>query len=398
MPEETKANEKSIRLLKYLQEIAKLRMKTVRDIKSYHRVLWLKDIPVDSSHCFSRAIGEREGYDDDIWVEIKKYDEPVLEEVPDDCEDWVDNSKLYDTSSYPELYESIFVREEEENTSWVEGDPEEEKVFVTNKELKIEDFPEISNKWKDYADSKWRPWAELHKKWSAVQGIYSQLFSMYQDQLKLGEEYELVMSLGYLSWKTKKGYQVNRHILVGSVTLNFEARQGKFVVVPSIDGAKLSVEFDMLETEEQPPYKNRKTISESLESLSDDLWNRSGIDPILQSSVNILGEGQGEYHSNDLNIFSGSSSEKPVLSYAPALILRKRNTKSLQQALESMMDQIKKGINIPVEFLDLSEGIERENNEYDEEDEYSEEKEKSHAKRRIVKYIFLCLQIGSKMK
>ena len=236
--------DKSIRLLKYLEELTCLRTRTVKDIEYYHKVLWLNEIPADSQNCFIRACGQVEDIDSDIWIQIKKYDEPVLEDIPEACEDWVDNSKPYDTSLVPKLLDTIHIQIKEENTEWQPDDPEDEKVKIINRTLNLADYPDVQHEWDKFIVEKWIPWSELHEKWQEVQDVYSTLFSIHQDQLKLGEEYELVLGLGFLRWETERGYSAKRHLIVANVNLDFDTKVGQFTVNPATDGAKLSLEFD----------------------------------------------------------------------------------------------------------------------------------------------------------
>jgi len=362
-------NDKSLRLLDYLEELTRLRTKTVKDIDSYHKILWLNEIPHSPNHCFTRAWGPMEDIDSDIWIQIKKYDEPLLEDVPEICEDWVNNTKLYDTSSKPELLTSIHIQIEEENSEWTPDDPEEERIRIINRTLELQDHPDVVKEWNQFVDEKWMPWADLHNKWEEVQNVYSKLFSIHQDQLKLGEEYELVLGLGYLRWEPDKGYYAKRHLIVANANLDFDTKVGKFTVNPAIDGAKISLEFDMLEPEDQPAYKIRKNIEEALASANDDPWDKSTIDTVQKSLVNVLGKGQGEFHANGLDIDEDQNRKKPLINFAPALILRRRNTKSLQQVIQSIKDQILNGVSVPDEFIDLSEGKTGKEYTSDEEDE-----------------------------
>ncbi len=351
--------DKSIRLLNYLAEITRLRSTSIKDIQAYNKILWLNEIPLNSKGCFTRAWGTSDDFDSDIWIEIQKYDEPVLEDVPIVCEDWVDHTKLYNSDTIPELLKSIVSQFEVENPDWTPDLPQEEKIIKVNRTLNLENHPDVSKEWEGFIKEKWIPWSELHKKWNIVQTVYSKLFAVHQDQLKLGEEYELVLGLGFLTWQTKLGNLVRRHLLMANANLNFEARIGKFTINPALDGAKLSLEFDMLEVEEQPAFKIRKEISDSLIAADDDPWDKSTINPVLKALANCFAEGQGEYHCQNLEITKDHDTTKPIVSLAPAIILRKRNTKSLQQVIEKITEQIKNGIKIPDEFLDLSEGISR---------------------------------------
>jgi len=70
------------RLIQYLKHLATIKSKIIKDISDYHKVLWLNEIPKDSEYCFTQAWGINDEFNEDIWIEISKYDEPILDEVP----------------------------------------------------------------------------------------------------------------------------------------------------------------------------------------------------------------------------------------------------------------------------------------------------------------------------
>jgi len=353
---------RSLRLIDYLTELARLRSKIVRDLREYRTVLWIHEIPHDQDHCFTQAWGPSEEYYEDVWMEITKYDEPVLDEVPNICKKWVDYSTLYDTENIPDLLSSISIQVDIKNPDANPDDPEEEAFVSVTKTLKLEDYPEVSNAWDKFIETKWFPWTDLHQQWQAVQKVYSKLFSIYQEQQKSGEKYDLVIGLGLLKWKTPSGHTVHRHLLTARADLSFEARLGKFTVTPSPDGAQLSTELDMLDIEDHP-FNVRQKMSEGLLSAEDNPWNRSSINPVLKALANSLADqGQGEYHDGNLKSSQRIDTTKPNVDYAPALILRERSSRGLEQTLGVIRDQIKSGGNVPLQFKDLyEEKIDREN-------------------------------------
>lgn len=56
--------EKAIRLLEFLEQLASIRAKKIRNIHSYEKVLWLKDIPHEPE-CFTQAWGDNDRDDPD---------------------------------------------------------------------------------------------------------------------------------------------------------------------------------------------------------------------------------------------------------------------------------------------------------------------------------------------
>jgi hypothetical protein len=348
-----KIKDKAGRLLTYLTELERIKTKVVRSVDDYQNILWLSDIPRDSDYCFTQAWGRNEEYDNDTWIEIRKYKEPVLEGVPTKCKQWVDWESLRNTEDIPELLESIVIQEEIENPDAELDDPESEEFITVNKTIYLKDYPEVSEEWEQFVDSKWIPWAELHQKWQLVQKVYAELFSIHQEQQKLGEQYELVLGLGLLSWRTPSGLIIKRHFITAKALLEFDAKVGKFTVIPAVEGAEIEPEFDMLDPEDQPPNL-RQTIIDGLKNANDDPWDYSSVEPLLKVIANSLADkGQGEYF--DSLGKQKKISEKPVVEYAPALILRKRSIKGILQTLKTIKDQIDSGIKIPSEFLDLLE-------------------------------------------
>jgi len=339
-------NEKAVRLVEYLLRLASLRSKLVRDISAYDKVLWLNDIPRQNG-CFTQAWGRDKDYDPDIWAEVQNRREPELPSIPDQCKDWIDKSSLRNKSDLPELLPEI--TKQIKNPAWQEESDEPEFVSQTKR---LEEQPTVKQAWDRYLEERWLPWTEEHNVWESIHKVYSSLFAIYQEQLRLGEEYELVLGLGFLTWQTPTGHRVRRHLIVANALLKFEARLGKFTVQTNPDGASLRPELDMLDIEEQPA-RAEEIAKSSLTNAEDDPWEKDCIEGVLSSlvhSINSLGE-----YDNTLVAKNIRASTKPIVEYAPALILRKRSAKGLTETLRRIKGNIEIGGEIPREFRDLAE-------------------------------------------
>lgn len=343
---ESQERSKLIRLIDYLIRLASLRTKLIRDVAEYEPTLWVSSIPREKE-CFTQAWGREEDIDSDIWIEIQSQREPELPCVPERCENWVERASLRNKAELPELLSEITIQVE--NPAWQEGSDESE--YVSKAEC-IEDHPNVKQAWERYVEELWFPWTEKHNRWESVYQVYSRLFAIHQEQIRLGEEYELVLGVGLLTWKTPTGQRVCRHLIVANALLEFEARLGKFTVCPMPDGAKVRPELDMLDIEERPA-RAEETAKSSLVSANDDPWERACIEGVLQGLVRSINS-RGEY-DNTLEKKNIGASEKPVVEYAPALILRKRSAKGLTETLKKIRDNIEKGGDIPDEFGDIAE-------------------------------------------
>ncbi|MER3423690.1 MAG: hypothetical protein C4293_11110 [Nitrospiraceae bacterium] len=349
---------KVIRLVDYLTRLASLRIKLIRDLSEYQNVLWIKDVPRQKG-CFTQAWGRDEDFDPDVWVEVQTRREPELPSVPALCEDWVEKASLRSRSDIPDL--KLEITKQINNPAWKEESDQPKYILRTER---LDDHPEVQRAWDRYVEEHWLPWVEEHNDWEAVHKVYSKLFAIHQEQLRLGEEYELVLALGLLTWQTPSGQRVRRHLIVANAVLEFEARLGKFTVRPLPDGANVRPELDMLDIEEQPA-RAEETAKSSLANAGDDPWERDCIEGVLQALVHSI-NAQGEYDSA-LEAKSVRASDKPIVEYAPALILRKRSARGLTETLKRIKERIEKGGNIPDGFRDLAEirsgnGIDSENN------------------------------------
>jgi hypothetical protein len=340
-------NEKrAIRLVEYLTRLASLRTKIVRELSEDSQVLWIHKIPREKG-CFTQAWGISEEYDQDIWMEVQTYREPELPSPPEICLHWINNDTIKDTKDLPRLLETII--EQVKNPGWREGSDQPQYL---NQTIYLQNCHRVREAWNKYVEQKWVPWSEQHKKWEEVHEVYSTLFAIHQEQLRLGEEYELVLGLGLLTWQTPSNQRVRRHLVAANAALEFEARLGKFTVRSNPDGANLRPELDMLDIEEQP-VRAEEAAKAGLINAEDDPWDKNCIEGVLKAlvhSINTL----GEYHDR-LEPKTAQSSEKPVVEYAPALILRERSIRGLTEVLKRIKKRIEDGDIIPPEFRDIAE-------------------------------------------
>jgi very-short-patch-repair endonuclease len=338
--------QKVVRLVDYLLRLATLRTKLIRDIADYEKVLWVSSVPRERG-CFTQAWGRDEEHEQDEWLEVQSWREPELPAVPDQCKIWVSLPSLRNKNDLPLLLPEV--TQQVQNPDWYVGSDQPETILHTEH---LEEYPEVQLFWDQYVEEKWLPWTEEHNRWEKVHKVYSALFAIHQEQLRLGEEYELVLGLGLLTWQTPNGQRVRRHLVVADAILEFEARLGKFTVRPHTEGTKLRAELDMLDIEEQPT-RAEESAKSSLAKAEDDPWEKGCIEGVLQALVHSINS-EGEYEDL-LEAKATRASAKPNVEFAPALILRKRSSKGLTETLKLIKEQVENGEAVPGEFADLAE-------------------------------------------
>ncbi len=334
--------DRAIRLFTYLRELAKLKTTVTRDLSAYDGVVWFHDVP-EYRGCFSvLSSPESDKAQDDIWLEVRKVAEPKKPPIPSPCLRWVEDSQESDPLVEPFLKNEILADITSNNNSGPEASPL--NAPPSSRLERLSDHPEVSQEWQRYMQDSWLPWAEVYRRWKAVDHLYFQLFSIYQQLKKLGERYELLLGLGLLTWETPNNQVIRRHIVVGDAYLTFDADRAKFEVQRSPEGAKLRFETEMIDAVRLPPLEQQKSIEDLLSEGQESPWNKDEIDKVLRSWINLL-SADGVYSE------STEPPEEclkiPTVTFAPAIILRQRTQRSQIQCFNNIIEQIKEGSNIP---------------------------------------------------
>ncbi|MEX0775460.1 MAG: AAA domain-containing protein, partial [Phycisphaeraceae bacterium] len=352
---------RALAIFRYLRELAHLRTAVIRDLRSYERVFWLdavRDKPGCSARCFRSEANwlVNETADEDVWLTVRKMREPPIPLQPESIKAWIapDSGKASD--SPPRLLDRIvihaprpkprrMVTEMGARGQIARGD-EEPSCKVTEEEYELlENHPEVAAAFNHYLQTDWNPWAEKHAAWTDFQEhVYSPLFAIHRDLKRLGEEFELVLGLGCLTWLTPSAQQVRRHLVVAQVTLEFDPAGGMFTLRPGSDGAKLALEVDMLDPSEQPTVVQMEVVRSDLSKADDDPWEFESIDRAIRGFAQAI-EDDGTY---DPAAYEAKGMEKvPQVAFAPVLLLRRRTSRGLLLAFEAIIEQLQKGEVIP---------------------------------------------------
>jgi very-short-patch-repair endonuclease len=321
---------KALRLARYLREFVGLRSTTVRDVDKYDTVLWFGEMPQEPE-CRSPAWDD--GFEPgDPWLEVRKQDFPNPPQPPPIILPWVDQQALKQaTAEAPVLRESILLPDP--NAAVSEG---EEPPLVA---LHLAEYPEISSAYEHYRPG-WESWSAEHRRREAIQTVYAELFRMHTQVLKQGEILELVLGLGLLDWGSRDkeaAVPVRRHIVTARVDLNFDPATGMIRLESAAEGAQLRIEDDMLEAERRPQRSYYTGVAEQLIEIDEDVWDRSRMHTALRSWAEALHP--DSQWSSDLR--PGSAVEgRPMVSFAPALILRKRTQTGMIRVYDALIRRL----------------------------------------------------------
>lgn len=323
-------------IFNYLLEFSKIRSKPVRDIEyqdtHYPEKFWLADIPEDN--LFDNVIRENFNAENEYWIKIRKPKEPGKPSFPTlskTLQDWVEPDSLIDDDDEPILKKTIELH---------------------GKTLLIDDFPNIEKEFKEYINTKWiddlitykTEYSKYKKEYEIFEinnNVYKSFFRICNKAQQFGEEYELIVGVGLLNFKeSDETPKIFRHIFTQRVEINFI--YSEIIINPTIESLPQIESDSIIDLVEQFDSQNIIDAEREIEKYI----NEKGIshlffDNLIKDAIQIF----ADRCSPDGRFFDKiekptTSENKPTLFYSPALLLRKRNTRSFTALYENILERI----------------------------------------------------------
>ncbi|MFZ1415610.1 MAG: AAA domain-containing protein, partial [Defluviicoccus sp.] len=268
-----------------------------------------------------------------MWVEIQK---PKLSPPPvpgADLEPWMTPEQVNDSArEMPDLREEIAIRIDDED-----GEERFER-------RRIYDYPEIRRSWDEYVLENWWPWAELDRKKQEVFKSYRNLYSIYTSQQRLGEQYEVILGIGLLTWQMPDGHLVKRHLIAAQTSLEFDAARGVIRVWPAGEGARPCLEQDMIDPKHHPDPNLLTALERKVAEIGDEIWDITKLQSILAGWA---------HGASSRGVFDQTLARPdrvtadPIVHLAPAIILRRRSEHAYARLFAEIIRQIEEGTDIP---------------------------------------------------
>ena len=342
--------DKYLQIFNYLLEFSMLRDKTIRDIElqetQYPEILWLDNIP--PCETFENVIREDFNPDNEYWIKVRKPkvpEKPLFPKISENLQNWIEPLSLIKEEGEPIIKDTL---------------------SVNDKTLSINEFPEIQEEFIKYVNEKWvddlidykNQYSEYEKKYSNYElqnNVFKQLFRIYNKAQLFSEEYELIIGVGLLNYKeaTDKP-RILRHLITQRVEVNIESSKRDTHIIIGPNMASLpQVETDFIR--DLPDQFNPQLINNAeketekciKEKEIDYLFSNGLIKEALQIFADLFSE-DGEFIEEIKR--PNYTASNPTLFYSPALLLRKRNTKSLTTLYKRIIENIEtdsKEIRIP---------------------------------------------------
>ncbi|MBD3342281.1 MAG: AAA family ATPase [Candidatus Lokiarchaeota archaeon] len=339
--------EKYLQVFNYLLEFSKIRSKAVRDINSapaqYVEKIWLSDIPKNDK--IDSILEDDFNEDSEYWLKIRKPIPPEAPEFPSppkNLKNWIDEDSLVLKDEFPVLKEFIFT------------DDDDKKIY-------LEDYPDIKNAYNEYIDNKWfddseKYWKDyenyerLLKDYEAVNSIYKKLFSLSNKTQQFGEEFEFVLGLGLLYFKENDDTPlICRHIFTYGAEIKFDSSQIKISPSTHIQ-IETDAIIDLFDQFDSNNIINAEKIA--LKFANDNSLVSNPFDRKNKETIQIFADRLRHDGVFKDELFKPNKMPAvPTILFAPALILRKRNTRSYTALYEKIINDIKESEDVNISTL-----------------------------------------------
>lgn len=301
------------RLAQFLRAAVAVKTKTVLEVNKYPTVLWFANLPLDVASVRSPLFSPTWDADDVRWLVVSRVTEPDPPRVPDLCVPWLEGVDLKTLDTPPAL-----------NTGRVERSE-------AGEEVQVEPPDGVREQWVEYLDQKWSAWAERAALARRVRPIYQKLFAAYQEMLGRDDAYDLFIGVGLLHARNEANQTIRRHLLSFRAELAFDSKTGTLTVSPAADFDQARVEMDFL------PGPKRAALQRKSEELESDIadvgpsvQSRTILGSIVSSFVHLL-DADSSYVDELAPQDAGPG--KVRASFAPALIMRPRSARSIDELL-----------------------------------------------------------------
>lgn len=335
--------QQAVQVMRYLAKAQELVSKTIRDMDDYPQHLRFGDVPRDDGRCRSIAWCD----DEEAWLRIERQDCPVVPELPDECQPWVDHESLEDPHNVPQLRREILNPEwdecaEEEPESPDAGPVEENFEHADGSPvpqwLVLSDFFQVTELWELYLED-WTEWASRCCLWEQGQQAYEQLYTIHRTQRRESATQEVVLGVGVLTWQTGHNHTIRRPLLTVPVTVDLDASSGEITVLRSGPSTGCRLELDMLEINERPEGDDLEEVVRQIAEIAC-IVDRKSVLPLLNSLTNLL--------SADARFDRGlaipcSPRRHPRVSFSPVLISRPHDQRPFFAALQTARKQLEGG-------------------------------------------------------
>jgi len=335
--------DRALRLLEFLTHVQLQKSKPIRSTDSYRdraggKVIWFHQLPEhDAVSSVHRMVAPTQ---DTPFVVIDRVPRESPPEPPDQVRPWLEDTDIADPRKTPVL---------QRTTTTTHTNELGEFESVTSL---LEDHPQVATLFESWY-SAWKAWSEKDIRNKPTRDLYQRIFQISEQEAAAPEDFELVCLVGCLSWRPPNHDEVHRHVFTVPSKIEFDENSGRLTVRHDDQVGEMAIELDMLDAVHHPEAIRLQKLRSMVEGFQSNYLDREQIGVFLQRFAIILAPG-GRYESTDT---PHDCESDPIISYSPALVLRRRSTKNLLRVYQEISSQLKESKQVPFgisQLVDLS--------------------------------------------
>ena len=381
--ETTDAQNKVARLFTYLEKALSLDDTVVRDFRSITTPpspWWLADLPDDVENLKIKQFDTDRSNndaapitDEGVWLRVEKKSIKSAPLLPKELEEWVEEINPIIT---PQAKEKIdrqvrfeqdgsrvtefkrFRKEYKESAEipdfikdWVVVSPGKlpEAIEVQYKEDFWKDHPELQKLLFGYTKNDWEPWAEKVKKVYQANLLYDQLYALRLLLKNEGDNYELLLGQGLLTWRHSAVGTIYAPIFLTPLTIEFDAAKRVIEIFPD-PMFRGFVETSPLYEMDSPAEMDLINWTDVINANPFDFWHLESLKVQSRTLINYVSTDSEDSFSNN-PVSAPEITTVPTIWNAPVIFARKRNNDLWSKYASIIRRDIEQGDIEPTEFI-----------------------------------------------
>ncbi|MEX2008541.1 MAG: AAA domain-containing protein [Candidatus Spechtbacterales bacterium] len=374
------AQNKIVRLFGYLEKVLSLDDVVVRDFKTAiapPSPWWLADYPRDLDNLYIRPFDtDKESHDSGAqtaWLEVEKKNIEAAPALPEELVEWVsevtpleeprplekvDRKVRFDTSKNRVKDFKEFRKDFEQGNQM----PESLQNWVVPKPNKLPEIIEvryIPDYWTDYLElaqllngyieNEWKEWADRVKKVYKANLLYDQLYALRLLLKSEGDEYELLLGHGVLTWENQETGTIYAPIFLTPLTLEFDASKRAIEINPD-PMFRSFVEISPVSEMDNPAEIDLDAWMGVINTNPFDFWHLETLKSQVNIFLNYLSPDSENNFSDEIST-APTVTDNPSIWNSPVIFVRKRTNSLWSKYAEKIRRDIEQNDAKSTEFI-----------------------------------------------
>lgn len=384
------AQNKIVRLFAYLEKALSLDDVVVRDFRTAiisPAPWWLADYPRDLENLYIKSFDSGKESEDGkthAWVRVQKKNIESVPALPERLVEWIlEITPLEKPKALEKIDRKVHFDSDKDRVTgfnsfrknFEQGDkvPEEldDWIVLASNQLPraievryIPDFwvdhPELEKLLAGYMENDWKPWAERVKKVYKANLLYDQLYALRLLLKNEGDNYELLLGHGLLTWIRQSVGKIYAPIFLTPLVLDFDAAKRTIEISPD-PMFRNFVEITPVSEMDNPAEIDLDAWMGAINANPFDFWHFESLKSQANTFLNYLSP-DGEDRFEETLSVAPNETENPSVWNAPIIFVRKRTNSLWAKYAEKIRRDIEQSGAKSTEFINDLIG------EYDEKD------------------------------